>query len=90
MLNSEFAERTSLGFAKRVIKSSDAIEQRIATAYQLAYGRPPTATQVERDKRFLKIFDLQVKATEGQSSEEISWRLYCQMLLASNEFIYVR
>jgi hypothetical protein len=90
MLNSEFAERTSLGFAKRVIKSSDAIEQRIATAYQLAYGRPPTATQVERDKRFLKIFDSQVKATEEQSREEISWRLYCQMLLASNEFVYVR
>ncbi|MFT5523227.1 MAG: hypothetical protein ACI9G1_000482 [Pirellulaceae bacterium] len=90
MLNSEFAERTSAGFAKRVMETSDSSDERIAVAYQLAFGRPPTKNQIQRDKRFLEVFASQKSSTENQSSEQLSWQLYCQMLLASNEFIYVR
>lgn len=89
MLNSELVSQVAERFAARLLrdgKVSD--EQRVLTAYQLAYGRPPTAAEQQRAGRFLREFA--ATAREGAGMDRIGcWAALCQSLLAANEFIYV-
>jgi mono/diheme cytochrome c family protein len=77
VLNSEFMARQAKAFAGRVtaVGTDDAV--RIRTAFQLAYGRPPTDQEVTLGTGFLK--------TAGADA----WDKYAQVLLSANEFAFV-
>jgi hypothetical protein len=55
--------------------------QRIGYLYQLLYGRPPDAEEVELGKRFLE--------SAGELKKLSAWEKYCQALLLANEFAFV-
>jgi hypothetical protein len=88
LLNSDFAKRRSLGFARRLDNEAgmDA-DKRIDLAFRLACGRKPGEKELDVAKRFLTA-QYQVYSGEKDAAERV-WSDFCQMILASNGFLYV-
>ena len=65
----------------------------VAYAWQLAYGRPPAATELEFSLEFLtRQIDYIENAGTAKAKENPSLQAMtnlCQVLLSSNEFLYV-
>ena len=79
LLNSELIMDSAEGFAARLKAFSGYDDARVSQAYQLAFGRSPTAAETRRALEFL-----------GANASPQDWSLFCQSLFASNEFIYLR
>jgi mono/diheme cytochrome c family protein len=76
-LNSDFVIRQAERFAERLARYAPAGgAARVRLAYRLALGRDPSAKELQWGKEFV---------SEGGDS----WARYAQVLLASNEFLYV-
>jgi hypothetical protein len=60
---------------------------RIARLYETAYGRPPDARESRRAALYLERF---ARTLPSGSSTEAVWQALCQVILASNEFIFIR
>jgi hypothetical protein len=81
-LNSEFMATQAKAFAARVEKLGTTDAERIAAAYRLAFGRAPESREVELAERFLKL-------PPKPGDKLTRWQQYAQVLLASNELMYV-
>lgn len=84
-LNSELISREAKRLAERLTRSSGAgsPEDAILRAYRLLYGREATAEEVRLGLEFL--------AEHGKqgNADVMAWQQYAQVLLSSNEFIFV-
>lgn len=79
-LNSPFVQNQSAALVRRLKTETPAGgEGRVRRAYQLLFGRPPTEGQLRVALTFL---------TDGQGSDAV-WEQYVQVLLGSNEFMFV-
>ncbi|MCC9603238.1 PSD1 and planctomycete cytochrome C domain-containing protein [Stieleria sp. JC731] len=81
MMNSPLVVQASEDWAEQLLASELSNQQRIASAYQVAFGRPPSETESARAMRFIK---------EASDSERQAWAMFCQSMLAANEFMYIR
>lgn len=88
MMNNPFVIAQSKALAQRLMKEADRPRDRVARAYEIAYGRKASALEIAAALRYLRNF--------SQASEESKakrWRLsmesLCQSLLASAEFRYI-
>jgi hypothetical protein len=82
-LNSPFMQRQAHAFADRLGREvGDDASARIRCAYRLAYGRDPTGAQIETILGFL------TGASRSPISES-AWREFAQVILGSNEFLFV-
>lgn len=81
-LNSEFMATQAKAFAAQVEKLGSTDAERVTAAYRLAFGREPETQELELAERFLK---QPAKATDKLTR----WQQYAQVLLASNELMYV-
>jgi hypothetical protein len=88
LLNSPFARARAQGLARRLQADGGAeIDKRLDLAYRLACARSPLAEEVEAARRFLAT---QQHIYNGQKDGELrTWTDLCQMILASNAFLYV-
>ena len=77
VLNSPFMAAQAKAFAGRVTATASDDPARIRTAFRLAYGRPPTAREVELGTAFLS------------AAGPEAWEKYAQVLLAANEFAFI-
>lgn len=82
MLNNPFVLSHSESFARRVAKDRQTAADRVAYAYLLAYGRPPTSGERAATAAFLKRYSPHADGPETLSA-------LCHSLLASAEFRYV-
>jgi hypothetical protein len=86
LLNSEFVRLRATAFARQLTTETNA-DARIRLAFRHAYGREPTDTERAATTRFLegqrKVY---VSEKDGEGK---TWIDLCQMLLASNAFLYV-
>ena len=80
MLNSPFMLKRAQALAERITASADKDESRIRNAYRTLFSREP-----DRDELAVAVLYLN-KPTVGETSR---WDQYAQMLLASNEMLYV-
>jgi hypothetical protein len=88
LLNSSFVRLRSKAMAKRVTAEGGADdESRIRRAFALVAGRPPTDKEFNLAGDFLALDRLQYK--DPPTAEMLAWSDFCQMLLASNSFLYV-
>jgi hypothetical protein len=100
LMNSPLALKASRAFAERVLARPEA--ERIEHAYALAYCRTPTADERASARRFLaEQSAARPPAAEPSAAGERSempvasdatltaWQRFCQVLMASNEFLYV-
>jgi hypothetical protein len=81
VLNSPFMIEQAKALAGRLSKDApDGDDGRIKQAYQLLFGRKPTADELRLGMEFL---------AEPQNEKMTRWEQYAQILLASNEALYV-
>jgi len=103
MLNSELVGSQSERLARRLLEEPGLTDaERIKIAYEICFSRPPRTEEVLRATAFLE----QVRATGGSARSQPwppamedpgmiderlhAWRNLCQVLMASNEFIYIQ
>jgi hypothetical protein len=88
LLNSEFARARAKGFAVRLAREAGAdTTRRLDLAFRLACGRPPREDERALCESFLGK-QAAVYAKE-KDADFRAWADLCQMLLASNAFLYV-
>ena len=87
LLNSEFVRRRAEAFARRLTEAAPGDDGRVVLAFRLACGREPDEQERGAARRFLQA----QRATYGREkdAEPRVWTDFCQMMLASNAFLYV-
>jgi hypothetical protein len=81
-LNSDFMIGQAKAFADRVSKLGATDAERVRAAYRLAFGRAPDSRELDLALRFLKL-------PTGPGDKLTRWQQYAQVILASNEMMYV-
>jgi hypothetical protein len=88
LLNSDFARARAAAFARRLEREAGLdTEKCLDLAFRLVFGRPATARECQAGRRFLKV--QQAIYGAAQAGSRLAWTDFCQMLLASNGFLYV-
>lgn len=83
VLNNPFMMHHAEALAKRLTSDPHQTDtERIHTAYNLLFGRPPRGREIELALEFLG-------SEEQKQSETDSWEQYSQALLAANELIFI-
>jgi len=92
MMNSELVMDSADALVQRLRDLSLDKSARIQWAYQLAFGREPTQSEVQRAIAFVEDAPGTNDASEPVDTQQSQrlWSLWCQSLLASNEFMYIR
>ena len=95
MMNSELVMDSADEMARSLINDRSDPIHRIQLGYDRAISRPPTDTETELALNFILQMTTQGGATDvteeyHRLAELRAWSLFCQTLLACNEFIYVR
>ena len=84
VLNSPFVIETAKALAARVQKDASNDIERVQRAFQLAYGRPASADESQAFMAFLSGTD-----AAGEANRLSRWERVAQILIGSNEFMYV-
>ena len=88
LLNSEFARLRAKSFAGRLTRDSgNDNEKKLNDAFRLVAGRVPLAEERVACEKFLAA--QRMAYVKEKDAEERAWGDLCQMLLASNAFLYV-
>ena len=91
MLNSDLVMQSASRFAERLLGEAADDEQRLSQLYMLAFGREPTAKERRADQAFLtQVRDTQSSSTDRATSDRQAWANLCHVVLAANEFIYIK
>jgi hypothetical protein len=64
-------------------------DARIARAFLLVVGRAPTGEERDAARRFLETQPARYASLDGPAARRRAWADFCQMLLASDTFLYV-
>ena len=81
-LNSEFMTIQAKAFAARIEKAASDDGERVKAAYRMAYQRTPSDKELSLGTKFT--------ATKANPADKLTrWQQYAQILLASNELMYV-
>jgi hypothetical protein len=98
LLHSPFSEHSAAALADRLLREAPADDaSRIDLALRLAFGRPPSANEVQKLEEFIatviqeKLGDTAATAASAprQSAERATWTQAALVLLNSNEFLFV-
>jgi hypothetical protein len=74
LLNNRFVLHQCERFARRLEQREPEIDRRLATAFELAYGRPPSSEEV---------------AVLTDYARRHGWAALCRLIINSNEFLFV-
>jgi hypothetical protein len=90
-MNNPFVEDQAATFATRLIAHATDPDGRLQLAWELAWGRLPTAQEIERAGRYLDAYARALGTTEERNPDfdHELWSGLARVLLASNEFLYV-
>ena len=98
MMNSQFLLAACTALAEQLL-SRDAQDerQRIQHLYEHVIGRPASDDEIDQAEQFLRQFAQTVEPTSDGTDQTgtdqtgtDSWAAFCHILIASNEFIYLR
>ena len=85
LLNSDFVRARAKAFGARIMREASTQPDRLDRAFRLAIGRPPTAEERDAAEEFLRA---QAPASNG-AADAAQWTDFCQMIFASNAFLFV-
>lgn len=83
LLNSSFMQQRAKSFAARITKEFAEDASRIERAYQILYQRSPTDNELVLGRDFLNA------AGNDHAQRQLRWEQYSQVLLGSNELMYL-
>jgi hypothetical protein len=84
LLNHPFALEQAKALGKRVLREGPADDAgKVARVYVLLFGRPPSERETQ--------IGLATLARDRESTKDgaLAWEEYCQVLLCTNEFLYI-
>ena len=85
MMNSPFMVARAKAFTKRLHSERKSNDKRITRAYQLLFSRDPKSEEMQLGLEFL------TSAAETKENAKLTvWEQYAQVLLSSNEFLFVK
>ena len=90
LMNHSFVKERAEGLSRRLRTNSDE-QQRIRTAYQLAWGRPPGAAELEQANHYITRYRSQLLSAGAQPGEVDveAWTSFARLMLTANEFLYI-
>jgi hypothetical protein len=86
-MNSEQCRSYAEAFAQRIV-AEDA-DATVEQAYSIAYGRRPTAAETKVSREFLTRATQLRTADRDPNARLLATADFCQMLMSTNEFIYI-
>src|SRR5206468_3098348 len=93
LLNDPFVRQQSLALAERLLRRSELDDAgRVILAYRLTMNRPATAKEIERARGYLAEYEAAARR-EGAAPPDprtATWASFCQALVASGEFRYIK
>jgi hypothetical protein len=91
MLNSELMAKACDALAERLLASQGDPTQKLDRLCRIAYGRPATTAEISRLQELFTRFRQAAdpKKDEAQSTRQ-AWSWVTQVVLAGNEFVYLR
>ena len=92
MLNSDFVMQSADELAARLLGELSDDDQRLSRMHVLAYGREASAEERQAHRVFLAKVEQSVTAMEldvGKRRQQV-WSVLSHVILAANEFVYVR
>ncbi len=91
LLNSNFVVARAGKLAHRLDRDcgADAVDARIARAFLLVVGRAPSQNERDATRRFLEAQPARYPGLAAPDARLRAWADFCQMLLASDAFLYV-
>lgn len=85
LMNSDLLRRSSQAFAERLAREVPNDESaRISRLYALAFGRPPSTTEIEQSIVFV------TTVADETNSVERGWEALCHVMLVSSEFLHLQ
>jgi len=92
MMNSDFVLKTADELARRLLTDNADDAARLARLYEIALGREASAEELQADQTLLAATERAWQSQEPNADlrRRRAWAVLCQVLLASNEFIYIR
>ncbi len=88
LLNDPFVRQQAAALSDHLLRDQRDDAGRIRAAYRLTLGRAATAAETERAVRYL--VDYAANVSNASRAGEEAWASFCQALLASAEFRYIR
>ncbi len=92
MMNSELVQQAAERFATGLLQHDTDDASRVNQAYARAYGRRATPAELDRAGRFLAAFATESAPgakSPADADRAAAWTVFCQSLLAANEFVYL-
>jgi cytochrome c551/c552 len=87
MMNSHFILERSRSLAEYLLRAPDLDDaHRVQQAYLISLSRKPAAREIQDAVRYVDNFP---RKGSGAETRLEAWQSFCQVLMASNEFIYV-
>jgi cytochrome c553 len=91
MLNSDLVIQAAAGLADRVLTDATDDDQRLTRLYVMAYAREPSAEERQADRAFLAdVAQAQAGDNDADKRRKQAWATLCHVVLAANEFLYVK
>jgi hypothetical protein len=88
LMNSEFARARAKAFSRRILREAGADgDARLSLVFRMACSRPAAAEERDAARRFLT--EQTATYAAQKDGAERAWADLCQMVLASNAFLYV-
>jgi uncharacterized protein DUF1553/uncharacterized protein DUF1549/cytochrome c len=88
-LNDSFAHEQAERFAERIMAERGNSATRIQRAYELSYGRQPSAEETRGALAFLRETSQRLESLGNADPQKDSWASLARAIMASNEFIFV-
>ncbi len=92
MMNSAVVMEQSSNMAAGLLRNAHLDDAgRIREAYEMAFGRLPTAPETDRALRFIARVGTKLNSQDPDNGERLlrAWQSLCRTLVASNEFLYL-
>ena len=92
MLNSDFVMQAARDLAARLALEAGDDRQRLARLYMIAYRRDASDEELQSNLAFLHQLEQALRQSRPRenSTTPSAWDVLCQVMLAANEFVYVR
>jgi Protein of unknown function (DUF1553)/Protein of unknown function (DUF1549)/Planctomycete cytochrome C len=91
LLNDRFVQNQATSLAKDVRKIAAADDaERIRSLYRRSLGRLPTEQEIDRATTFLAEYESAARESQTAEPRNAAWASFCQAVLASAEFRYLR
>ncbi|MEM7010258.1 MAG: DUF1553 domain-containing protein, partial [Verrucomicrobiota bacterium] len=93
VLNYELVMDSAKELARKLVDETSVGRTRVAMAYQNTLSRPPSEDEIKRTLDFVDSLTskaLTDAANIDPVAEHEAWTLFCQSLMASNEFFYIK